>query len=497
MAPAMGTLRFHLSSHTDLPADIADRTTMVSLEGVPWSCRVECGEGELRLVRQVHDSGYVHVPFRTTHYGELILSTATVLERAAPYRLIIELARGTLHRVATQLGEWQLSGLQDTQPIEALLARAKSLLAQAVTGDYHSADADKLAGESLDVALDASEGLMALYTAQVIAMRRQEASRIPTWLICNLGAKAPAHDLADAFTGVFSAAAVPLTLRAVEPSIGDPDWGEADRQVDWCGQHGLRICAGPLFSLDPLELPDWIYLWEYDFETIAGYIRQHMQRVLQRYQGRVHLWHGVAKMNSGQGLPWGDEERLQMTAIAMELIRQHDKQTPVIISVDQPWGEYMVRSETDLAPLYYADALLRANLGVTGIGIELNFGYATQGMSARDRLAISRKLDHWSMLGVPLAVFVTVPSSSQPDANSRDPRLRVIDGEIDLRWQQQAAEALYSMLLSKRYVQIVVWNQWSDSGPHRLPHGGLVDHLDQPKPSLDMLQSMRRDMMPS
>jgi hypothetical protein len=369
------------------------------------------------------------------------------------------------------------------------------LFAQAVTGDYHSPEAEKLARESLDVALDASEGLMALYTAQVIAMRRQEASRIPTWLICNLGATLPTPSLASAFTSAFSAAAVPLTLRNVEPSIGDPDWLEVDRQIEWCGQQGLRICAGPLFSLDPLELPDWIYLWEYDFETVAGYIRQHMQRVLQRYQGRVHLWHCVAKLNSGQGLPWGDEERLQMTAIAMELIRQHDKQTPVIISVDQPWGEYMARSNTDLAPLYYADALLRANLGVTGIGIELNFGYAGQGMSARDRLAISRKLDHWSMLGVPLAVFVTVPSSAQADPNSRDSRLSVIQGEISPRWQHQAAEALYSMLLSKRYVQIIVWNQWSDNGPHRLPHGGLVDHQDQPKPSLEMLQSLRRTMM--
>lgn len=491
----MGILRFRFNRDGDLPNDVAERTAVVSLEGVPWTCRVERHNNELRIVRKVADSGYLHVPWRSSQYGELLLSTATVVERGEPYDLVVELARGTIHRVATQLAEWQLSGLQDTGDVSDRLARAKGDFARAVAGSGEPEERDALARTALDTALDASELLMARYTAQVIAMRRQEPARIPTWLGCNLGVQSPGDAAARLFTTAFNAAVVPFSWREVEPSVGDFDWLESDRQLEWCAQQGIRVCGGPLLSLESLDLPDWLYLWEDRPDDVAGYIREHITRVVKRYKGRVHLWHCAAHVNSGQALAWNDEDRLQITANAVEWLRSVDAQTPLIVSVDQPWGEYMARRETDLAPLYYADALLRADLGITGVGLELNFGYAPYGMSARDRLAISRKLDHWSMLGVPLAVFLTVPSGSGPDPGAKGERTSVVNAPVDPRWQQRTAEALMSMLMSKRFVQIIVWNQWSDQVPHRYPHGGLVDRNDTPKPALEMFQSLRRTLL--
>jgi hypothetical protein len=39
----------------------------------------------------------------------------------------------------------------------------------------------------------------------------------------------------------------------------------------------------------------------------------------------------------------------------------------------------------------------------------------------------------------------------------------------------------------------LLWNQLLDSQPHALPHGGLFDEKDQPKPILELLQKLRRE----
>ena len=81
-----------------------------------------------------------------------------------------------------------------------------------------------------------------------------------------------------------------------------------------------------------------------------------------------------------------------------------------MISFDQPWAEYLAKEDFDLSPLHFADALVRADLGVAGVAMEMNLGYWPGGTQPRDLLAISRHLDRWSLLGIPLLAYLTLPS---------------------------------------------------------------------------------------
>ena len=89
----MGSLRFRVVRSDRLPSDVAERACVVSLEGIPWRCGCEFNGRGLVITRSVSDSGYAHIPWLSPEFGQLTLSTATLVERTQPYLLTVELAR--------------------------------------------------------------------------------------------------------------------------------------------------------------------------------------------------------------------------------------------------------------------------------------------------------------------------------------------------------------------------------------------------------------------
>ena len=80
-------------------------------------------------------------------------------------------------------------------------------------------------------------------------------------------------------------------------------------------------------------------------------------------------------MTHGHALGLGEEARLQLAAKAIATVRQLDPTTPRVVSFDQPWAEYLASEQLDLGAFHFADALVRANLGLSGVGLEINVGY--------------------------------------------------------------------------------------------------------------------------
>jgi hypothetical protein len=174
-------------------------------------------------------------------------------------------------------------------------------------------------------------------------------------------------------------------------------------------------------------------------------------------------------------------------------VRQLDPVTPTVITFDQPWAEFLASEQLDLAPLHFADALVRADLGLSGVGLELNVGYHPGGSIHRGPLATSRLIDTWSLLELPLFVKLTLPSSAAPDSHA-DGKVRVLGGqgdEVSPDSQREWIERHVPLLLAKNSVQVIVWNQLSDAEPHQYPHGGLFDAAGNAKPALDALRKIR------
>lgn len=491
----MGLMRFLVPRRELLAADAVERAYLAGIDEIPWLANIHWTEDGLVVERDTSDSGNFYIPCPVEGRGELVLSTASLMERSRPYLLHVELARGTLNRLRNQMSGWDLSGLTVPQNVREAAREALSHFGQAVTRQNDPPAAVQASQASLLASLHAIDLLTVAFAEQVLVARHQQGGKFNTLLGVDLGAWRPGGALATLLPSVFNTALVPMVWRDIEPSEGKRDWSTSDAQIEWCRAHGFKICAGPLLSIDKWSLPDWMYLWgEEDEDNFRACVAEHIQEVVSRYRGKVHLWQCAARLNIKNDFGHGEEQRLRLAVLAMECIRRVDPRTPVVISVDLPWAGFMGREEYELSPWHFADALVRAELGLAGIGLEINFGYSPHGTEPRDVLEFGRQLDRFGTLGLPLLVTLSVPSASgaDPRAARKDRIIPFTGGQITPATQQAWAEQYLPALLARQPVQGIIWNQLLDSQPHAYPHGGLFDAQDRPKPLVEYLQSLRK-----
>jgi hypothetical protein len=491
----MGVMRFSVAGHEPPSDDLLRRVHMSGMEAIPWRSRCTYADGQLIIERDVSDSGNVHVPWSSPNCPELLLSTACLMEREQPYQLAVELARGTLNTLRNQIAAWQLAGLVVPGEVREQLSTASAHFAKAATSQHEPESAADHARLAIETALEATHAIGHSYARQAIAVRRRATPQLSTLMGVHLGRVVPAGDANDQICAAFNTAVLPLGWRQVEATEGRRNWDLADEQLAWCQQQNMKVASGPLLRLDAGGIPDWTYLWEGDFDNLLAFMVEHVKAVVERYRKRVQLWQVAARVNYGKILSLSEEQRLRIVVRAIEAVRDIDAKTPLVISFDQPWAEYLADHNLDLSPMHFADALVRADLGISGLGLEINAGYHP-GTMPHSMLAYSQLLDRWSMLGLPLLVSLTTPSSSGDDPGATG-KATVINGgphtEVSPATQSAWVERHVPLILAKNCVQVLLWNQLSDQGPHEAPHGGLFDATGAPKPALAALAQIRKN----
>ena len=287
---------------------------------------------------------------------------------------------------------------------------------------------------------------------------------------------------------------MPLSWRDIEASEGRSDWTIPDAQIAWAKKNKLAVSVGPLLWFDAHAWPDWLTLWEGDFDNLRDFAAQFVRAAVERYRGKVDFWIAAARTNAAESFSLDEEEKLRLAALAVGIVADADPGKPIIASFDQPWAEYMSRRDVDFPPLHFADALVRSGLPISAIALEINLGYHPGGTLNRTVLDFSRQLDLWSIFGLPLWISLSVPS-----AGHEDPLARQKDARSSADWTpaaQQAWVARYlPLMLAKPLIQGIYWNQLRDSVPHNFPHGGLFDTQDQAKPALRTLALLRQALL--
>jgi hypothetical protein len=491
----MGQLRFQFLSDQRLDSATLERVYMVGIDTVPWVAQVEPTELGFDLHRQQHDSGCVLVPWKVQGFGEPLLSTANLMERERPYLLPVEIARGTLNRLRNQRANWEAGGFVASERVGEFISQASSAFAKASTSQQDPAVAAGHAQTTLEFGLQGISLIAEEYTAWALPHRCEPSGKLTSLLGASL-----ADDLPDVatFCGSFNSVVLPCAWSSIEPDSGNFQWEDTDKQLKWCHENGLKIISEPLLQLDAFHLPQWIYLWDGQFEELLSAIVGYVEKVVDRYRDKLHIWQCAGRLNFGGELTLSEEERLKIAVAVIETIRRNDPRTPVVFSLDRPWADYMGQQHCDLSPLHFADALVRANLGLAGISLELNLSYASHGSPPQDLLAIGRLIDVWSQLGIPLLVFLTIPSSESDDAQAKQKGSPLCGGIIDSLCemnQQILVEKILPLLMAKPAVQGVFWNQWDDSQPHDFAHGGMLNANKLPKPALDAFTKFRQEFM--
>jgi hypothetical protein len=497
----MGQMRFIVPCRDRLAPGALERAYLCGIEGVPW--RSEAGwvttsddgeRGEFVLTRNIDESGNLFFPWYVEGFGELMLPTASLMERPEPYHLVVELARGLVNQLRNQSADWRLLGLRLPANIANKIEEASQCFADAVTTTDESTGSSN-AQQAIDKAATATELLMNEYACQALVVRHEQNAQLPTMLGVAVAGQLIEPATSEALLPAINTTAVELRWSELEQAAGKREWKCYDDQIEWCQAQGLRIVGGPLLQLGRRSVPDWLRLWEGDFDQLQSFVAEHIGGTVQRYQGQVQIWNCAAGMNVQTHLNLSEEQKLRLVVTAIDEIRRTDSNTPMIISFDQPWGEYLAFEDVDLSPLHFADSLIRAELGVAGIGLEINLGYWPGGTLSRTRMDISQMLDRWSVLNLPLIIFLRTPSGPIVESDHpgcKTPLATPDEEALSSAGQGKFVEQLLPVLLAKAFVQGIVWNQLSDVGQLEYPGAGLFDEQLKPKPVLNALAESRR-----
>ena len=495
----MGVLKFQLPE-----SDMARRLPgfrkayITGLDRTPGRLSVEFRNGLMACFRETSESGRVFVPWPIAGYGSPIVGTATLAERPAPYILALELARGKLNDVRNQAADWVQMGLQLSPELGQVTAEARRAFVKAAMCSDDSDACLAAAQSSLEASSRAGEMLTEAYLAQILQNRMAGAGKLTTRLGCMVTTDPDKLPGSAGWTSAFNACQMGVSWKQVVPTEGKFRWDLADAQLAFCRRNRLDVEGGPLIEFRPAALPDWIWLWEGDHEAISGFVTEFVRQTVLRYRGKVPLWHVVHRPASQEILGLSEEEQIRITARAVQAARQADPSAQISIGIDRPWAEWMSASRFQLGPLHLCDYLLRSDLGISSIGIEIAPGFTPPGSHLRDLFEFSRLLDLYSLLNVPLHLFVAIPSASGPDTNA-DPGIQV----DTLQWPSPPDESLQAtwgarwlaLGLAKPFVRSVTWIQYSDVLPHLYPHAGLFRSAGSPKPIFPWLQSLRQDVI--
>jgi hypothetical protein len=491
----MGVMTFLLPA--DLPAETIRGLERACVTGgpdsMPWPTEVQVEPGKLIVRRNVEESGSLAAPWPVDGAGRLLSATATLIEREQPYHFLVELARGKVHQLRTQSAEWQAGGLQMPPGLAEQIREASVGFSRAVTKPP-SEEAGQEAQQVLTKGFRAAQDLVHQYIDQMFQARHLRQPRLDTTQGCLLGPVKLTETHMDTLLQTCNSVCLNLCWKDVEPSEANYDWAPYDAILDWATAHGLSVSAGPLIDFSSAHLPEWLWLWERDLASIASFMADYVQVAVKRYHGRIRTWQLTGASNCAALLSLGEDEMLWLTVRMAEAARQIDPKLEMIVGVSQPWGEYMAAEDRSHSPFIFADTLIRSGLNLAGLDLELVMGVESRGSYCRDLISVSRMLDLYTILGVPLRVTLGYPSASGPDPRAH-PDLCVSAGSWQRGFSPEAqaewAASFVALALCKPSVRGVQWVHLSDAKPHLFPHCGLFDAQDEPKPVMRSLRDLR------
>jgi hypothetical protein len=472
---------------------LAQASFAAGYDQTPSPTQVRIEGGRLVLTRETSESGYLFLPWPVGPVGAVVTTTSTLRERPEPYHLLLELARGKLNQIRMLTGDWTEVGLQTTPQYDSELAAITALFAKAALG-APSAESDMAASQVLTRSYLAADSLARMYIEQMFATRLDEEGRIASFLSAKT-LSAPQAGTIDEYRRAFNGARIGVRWRDIEPTESSYNWANLDMAVESARLSGMPITVGPVIDLAPGMIPAWAEGWKSDLQTQAAFMCDFLETMIVRYREHVRRWVVCAGFNHADGAGLTDDERLRLMQRLFESASQTDPNLDLIVSVAQPWGDYLTQPDQTISPLSFADDLVRTGLKVSAVELEIRGGTKPRGSLPRDLLDASKLIDMFALLGLPLEVLLSHPASAAPDFGSRDHGEELWDpawrGGPTPEGQAEWGASFAAMALCKHEVRAVTWDHWFDADPHIVPNGGLVTNAGRVNPLLAKFEGLR------
>jgi hypothetical protein len=484
----MGSMNFHVPG--TLPAGGAfalERAQFVGgYDRSPFPTRVDHRTGLLALTKAQNESCSVSAPWPLAGLGFPVSTTATLREKAEPYHLLVELARGKLNQLRNAVAELKMQGLEPSADVQRESLAAVRLLAAAALQDAPGAgDADATA--ALVHCYAGSQALLRQFTATAIELRTQNNHRIPMRWSCRI-ASVPSPAQSAAFVAAFSNAVLVPDWAALEVASTKYDWAKLDDLVDWAHANGFQPTIGPLIDFGE-PLPAWLDGWEGELPSLSAFFCDFVESIVHRYGSKIKNWILCSGFNHTSRYSVSEDDRLRLVGRLLELARTLDPEAKWTIGLAQPWGDYLGGGDHTYSPLVFADTLLRSGLPIGGFELEIFAGDDDRASLLRDGLDSVRLLDLFGLLGIPIDVVARHPGRSRTPTPTDFARLsKCWKARDDEESQAAWGDWVSSLALCYAHIRSFAWGEWADETDEGF---GLVAADGRVKPLLASLQKHR------
>jgi hypothetical protein len=468
-------------------------------EGVPISGDVFFRDGLLTVSRPDVQAVGLSLLWDCGEYGVYVSETTRLKPRERAYVLNVELARGRLMRILQKKEDWNLFDYPRADKLAARFREAQVALAEAfakLTDD--PAAASVLGDKALRMGMEIGDEL-AVFHAELLLGRRRAAGTVARHVLgCRVEPEVSSREYREALFAGFDYAVVPMNWRKIQPREEELVTKPLDDLLDTLVQRRMPVVAGPLVDLQESNVPDWMFIWEHDYDTLRDLTYEHVQRMVQRYRRQVSVWNVVSGLHAHTAFSLTFEQIIEFTRLIVGQVKAALPAARTLVSIRQPFGEYHARYRSTVPPMLYAEMVAQSGIPFEAFGVELEMGVPSPGMFTRDLFQLSSLLDRFATLGRP--VFLTamcVPGRSFPDpTDASEGRLDPsAAGKWHRPWDEQLQsdwmDAVSKLALSKPYVESLAWSALADVG-HTLPSGGLLDGAFKPKLGYRKAQELRQ-----
>ncbi|MBU0640399.1 MAG: endo-1,4-beta-xylanase [Planctomycetes bacterium] len=471
---------------------------MIGSDGVPMRGEVRLVDSEIQCETRSQEPVGLSLLWPVQGFGTVQLETTRLPPRDKPYNLHIELARHRLMRLTLKREEWGLFDYPGFEEIVAQINQARELFIQA---QEHSEDleaAARLADESLSLSMHASERTCQFHAAVFLSRRQQSGGFSHNFMGVSVLNETPLPSLTRHAHKAFDFVRIPTVWRAIQPTEQAQNFASIDAWVKACTTAKIPLRGGPLLNFGVRFVPDWMYIWENDFETIFELAREHIRRIVQRYAGQVSTWIVASGLHADNAFALNFEQIMELTRMAASITKHLAPNSQTILELTQPWGEYYARNQRTVPPLLYADMLTQSGVNFDALGLQFLFGIGSDGYHLRDLFQISVLIDRLANLNKPLHITaVGVPSESSAGVGGNG---ACDGGQWHTPWSDETqAEwigALGRIALSKPYVESVCMHALVDGRCDAIPSAGLLREDLTPKPAYRRLAELRRSLQP-
>lgn len=463
-------------------------------DGRPTRGAIEVVDGEIACRASADGPIGIALLVDTEQAGRIVLQTCFLPPRDEPYELFLEIARWLIKQFVEECETWQMWNPALSGDAFTRWDAARDAFREALR-QTDPLEAERLARRSIRLGIDAGESMTVRHASNLLARRFLRKAPTTTTLGVGVDPSVPPNATSMAAAKLFDIIALRTPWKLIEPAAGRYDFAAIDAWVKWAAAERKVLVLGPLVDFGttdgaPNELPPHALAARGDAQRFRALVWTQVRAVVSRYQNITPIFVAASGSNCAGWHEEGIDRMIELTRTAVVAVREVKRDARVVVEIQSPGAESWRGARGGSWPTAFLQKLVTENLALTAAGVRI-----TQGGSAdpvRELMTIGGMLDGY--IGRELSIFVTgfgVPSASTSAQDDARGVWRSGSGWTPDR-QADWAESLFKIALARSFVEGAWWSRLQDA-----PGGasdGLIDVRGKPKPALERLLGLRRDL---